>query len=83
MTNLCSILNIAFFLAITLAQEVARVPTIDAFVYISASDSFPFINPRYFSSKRQAEQYLFSRPEFRSIVFRPGKRTYSKCDVFH
>lgn len=66
------IANLIFVQAITLAKEAARLPSIDSFVYISAADIMPFINPRYISTKRQAEQFLFSRDEFRTIVFRPG-----------
>ncbi|KAI8089479.1 uncharacterized protein BX664DRAFT_333114 [Halteromyces radiatus] len=58
--------------AITVAKQVADIPSIESFVYISAADVFPLINPRYITTKRQAEQYLFSRPEFKSIIFRPG-----------
>ncbi|KAI8336736.1 hypothetical protein BC941DRAFT_427955 [Chlamydoabsidia padenii] len=58
--------------AITLAKQVATIPTMESFVYISAADIFPLINPRYITSKRQAERYLFSRPEFKSIILRPG-----------
>ncbi|KAI9320123.1 hypothetical protein BX666DRAFT_1919405 [Dichotomocladium elegans] len=58
--------------AIALAKEAANVPSVDAFVYMSAADVLPFVDRRYFSSKRQAEQYLFSRPEFRTVCFRPG-----------
>lgn len=59
-------------LAITVAKTVAKVPTMDSFVYISASDLFPFVDPRYFSTKREVERYLFAQPEFRSVVLRPG-----------
>ncbi|KAI9497372.1 hypothetical protein BDB00DRAFT_756689, partial [Zychaea mexicana] len=58
--------------AVTLAKEAAKQPSVDAFVFVSASDIFPMVDPRYISTKRQAEQFLFSRPEFRSIVLRPG-----------
>ncbi|KAI8146137.1 hypothetical protein BJV82DRAFT_600644 [Fennellomyces sp. T-0311] len=58
--------------AVTMAKEAAKVPSMDAFVYVSASDIFPMIDPRYITTKRQAEQFLFARPEFRSIVLRPG-----------
>ncbi|KAG2227742.1 hypothetical protein INT45_004784 [Circinella minor] len=58
---------------ITLAKEAAKISSMDAFVFISASDIFPLVDPRYISTKRQAEQFLFARPEFRSIVLRPGK----------
>ena len=64
----------ASYLAVALAQEAAKISTMDAFVYISASDIFPLVDPRYISSKRQAEKYLFSRPEFRTIALRPGRQ---------
>ncbi|ORX51254.1 NAD(P)-binding protein [Hesseltinella vesiculosa] len=58
--------------AISLAKQVAQEPSMKTFAYISASDVFPLINPRYITSKREAEKYLFSRPEFNTIVLRPG-----------
>ncbi|ORZ00806.1 hypothetical protein BCR43DRAFT_485831 [Syncephalastrum racemosum] len=58
--------------AITVAKMAAEVPTMDSFVYISASDLFPFVDPRYISTKRDVERYLFAQPEFRSVVLRPG-----------
>ncbi|ORZ25045.1 hypothetical protein BCR42DRAFT_578 [Absidia repens] len=58
--------------AMSVAKEVATLSTMESYVYVSASDIFPFINPRYITSKRQAERYLFARPEFKSIILRPG-----------
>lgn len=64
-----------------MAKQVASLPTIESFVYISAADVFPLINPRYITSKREAERYLFSRPEFKSIIFRPGKDAHDKIQM--
>lgn len=58
--------------AIALAKVAAQVSTIQSYVYVSATDLFPCINPRYITTKREAERYLFSRNEFRSVVLRPG-----------
>ncbi|ORZ25035.1 hypothetical protein BCR42DRAFT_399239 [Absidia repens] len=58
--------------AITVANQVANIPSMESFLYVSAADVIPLLNPRYIASKRQAERYLFSRPEFKSIIFRPG-----------
>ncbi|CAO3621295.1 unnamed protein product [Cunninghamella blakesleeana] len=58
--------------AITVANEAASIPSIKSFVYISADDIFPLINPRYITSKREAERNLFSHKEFKSIILRPG-----------
>ncbi|KAH8548747.1 hypothetical protein BGW37DRAFT_504830 [Umbelopsis sp. PMI_123] len=58
--------------AISLAKAISQIPSIHSYVYISATDLFPCINPRYITTKREAERYLFSRPEFRSVVLRPG-----------
>ncbi|CAO3580258.1 unnamed protein product [Absidia cylindrospora] len=58
--------------AISVARQVSALSTMESYVYVSAADIFPFINPRYITSKRQAERYLFSRPEFKSIILRPG-----------
>ncbi|KAI8354111.1 hypothetical protein EDC96DRAFT_554292 [Choanephora cucurbitarum] len=56
----------------TIAEQVAKLPSIKTFTYISASDIFPLIDPRYITTKRQAETYLFRRDEFKTIVLRPG-----------
>ncbi|KAI9302221.1 hypothetical protein BJ944DRAFT_257230 [Cunninghamella echinulata] len=58
--------------AITVAKQASTIPSVQNFVYISASDIFPLINPRYITSKREAEKYLFSHKEFKSIILRPG-----------
>jgi len=58
--------------AISLAKAAAGVPSIQSYIYISATDLIPCINPRYITTKREAERYLFSRDEFRSVVLRPG-----------
>ncbi|KAI8062822.1 uncharacterized protein B0P05DRAFT_556247 [Gilbertella persicaria] len=58
--------------AITVADQVAKLPSIKSFTYISASDVFPLIDPRYITTKRQAETYLFRHNEFKTIVLRPG-----------
>ncbi|CEP20056.1 hypothetical protein [Parasitella parasitica] len=56
----------------TIADEVSKLPSISSFVYISASDVFPFIDPRYITTKREAERYLFQSKEFKTVVLRPG-----------
>ncbi|KAL0078584.1 hypothetical protein J3Q64DRAFT_1824715 [Phycomyces blakesleeanus] len=58
--------------AISVAKEVMRLPSLDSFVYISASDVFPLVNPRYITTKREAESFLLSHRSIRSIVLRPG-----------
>ncbi|KAI9288236.1 hypothetical protein BC943DRAFT_318045 [Umbelopsis sp. AD052] len=58
--------------AISLAKAAAGTPSIQSYIYVSATDLFPCISPRYITTKREAERYLFSRPEFRSVVLRPG-----------
>jgi nucleoside-diphosphate-sugar epimerase len=40
-------------------------------VYLSASKSVPFI-PRYLSTKREAEEYLFSLKNIKTSILRPG-----------
>ncbi|KAI7904621.1 uncharacterized protein BX663DRAFT_530159 [Cokeromyces recurvatus] len=57
---------------ISIADQVAKLPTIKSFTYISASDVFPCIHPRYITTKREAESYLFRKDEFKTIVLRPG-----------
>ncbi|KAK4515200.1 uncharacterized protein ATC70_002810 [Mucor velutinosus] len=57
----------------TVADQVSQVPTMRSFVYISASDVFPFIDPRYITTKREAERYLFQQDDkFKTVVLRPG-----------
>ncbi|KAI9468966.1 MAG: hypothetical protein EXX96DRAFT_589938 [Benjaminiella poitrasii] len=57
---------------IAVADQVAKLPTIQSFTYISASDVFPLISPRYITTKREAERYLFRKDEFKTLVLRPG-----------
>ena len=42
------------------------------FVFVSAFAAPPLVDPRYLSSKREAEEYLFSCAGLRPVVFRPG-----------
>ncbi|KAL1924798.1 uncharacterized protein VTP21DRAFT_4452 [Calcarisporiella thermophila] len=58
--------------AITVAKEAASLGGTRAFVYLSAS-TMPFINPRYISTKREAEQALLSMSSsIRPVILRPG-----------
>jgi hypothetical protein len=59
-------------LVISIADQVAKLPSIRSFTYISASDILPFIDPRYITTKREAEVYLFRHEEFKTLVLRPG-----------
>lgn len=61
------------FIVMTIADQVAKLSSIRSFTYISASDVFPLIDPRYITTKREAERYLFRHDEFKTIVLRPGK----------
>lgn len=63
-------------LAITVANEVAKLPSIKSFVYISASEISPLINQRYYTSKREAEDYLFKQENFKTVAFRPGNKKH-------
>ncbi|KAG1137428.1 hypothetical protein G6F37_010958 [Rhizopus arrhizus] len=58
--------------AITVANEVAKLPSIKSFVYISASEISPLVNQRYYTSKREAEDYLFKQESFKAVALRPG-----------
>ncbi|CAO3670233.1 unnamed protein product [Rhizopus stolonifer] len=58
--------------AISVANEVAKLPSIKSFVYISASQALPFIDPRYYTTKREAEVHLFRKENFKTIALRPG-----------
>ncbi|RUP49571.1 hypothetical protein BC936DRAFT_142178 [Jimgerdemannia flammicorona] len=58
--------------AITIARTAAAIPTIESFVYVSAMDIFPFVDPRYITTKREAERFLLAKDEFRTVVLRPG-----------
>lgn len=65
----------------TVADQVSKLPTMRSFVYISASDVFPFIDPRYITTKREAERYLFQQDDkFKTVVLRPGKLFVSVQD---
>ncbi|CAO3701699.1 hypothetical protein G6F70_001662 [Rhizopus microsporus] len=58
--------------AITVANQVEKLPSIKSFVFISASQVMPFIDPRYYTTKREAESYLFKIDKFKTVVLRPG-----------
>ncbi|CAG8589383.1 783_t:CDS:2, partial [Paraglomus occultum] len=58
--------------AIAVANEAARHGSVKSFIYISATDVFPFIDSKYISTKREAEFVLLSKPEFKTVILRPG-----------
>ncbi|KAI8072570.1 hypothetical protein BC940DRAFT_292898 [Gongronella butleri] len=58
--------------AIQVAKQAAKQESVQSFSYISASDVFPLINPRYITSKREAERFLLGEPSFKAIILRPG-----------
>ncbi|KAG1438732.1 hypothetical protein G6F56_012540 [Rhizopus delemar] len=58
--------------AITVANEVSKVSSIKSFVYISADELSPLVNSRYYSTKREAEDYLLKSESFKTVIFRPG-----------
>lgn len=65
---------IYIYIAITVANQVKKLPSIKSFVFISASQVMPFIDPRYYTTKREAESYLFKIDKFKTVVLRPGKK---------
>ena len=57
------------------AEDAAAAPSVAdkvPFVFVSAFAAPPLVDPRYLSSKREAEEYLFSCAGLRPVVFRPG-----------
>lgn len=70
-----------YILVKTVADEVSKLPSISSFVYISASDVFPFIDPRYITTKREAERYLFQNEKFNTVVLRPGMLRKGLTDI--
>ncbi|KAG5519937.1 hypothetical protein PMAC_000214 [Pneumocystis sp. 'macacae'] len=58
--------------AIQVANEVSKMNMNMPFVYVSAADAFPGIPKRYIESKREAEDYIYSLPNIRPIIIRPG-----------
>ncbi|KAI8324009.1 NAD(P)-binding protein [Martensiomyces pterosporus] len=59
--------------ALSVARVARLTDGLDAFAYISASDVVPFLDPRYISTKREAEAALLEhRDQLRSIILRPG-----------
>ncbi|KAI7868247.1 hypothetical protein BDF14DRAFT_1742504 [Spinellus fusiger] len=58
--------------AVTVAQQAAQQSTVDSFVYVSATDTLPFVDPRYITTKREAESFLLSLPQLRPIILRPA-----------
>ncbi|KAJ2236111.1 hypothetical protein H4R99_005469 [Coemansia sp. RSA 1722] len=59
--------------ALSVARAAREVPGMDAFAYMSASDVLPFLDSRYISTKREAENDLIEhRDQMRPIILRPG-----------
>ncbi|KAJ1648636.1 hypothetical protein LPJ64_000090 [Coemansia asiatica] len=59
--------------ALSVARAAREVSGIDAFVYMSASDVLPFLDSRYISTKREAENDLIEhRDQMRPVILRPG-----------
>ncbi|KAJ2721719.1 hypothetical protein GGI07_003775 [Coemansia sp. Benny D115] len=59
--------------ALSVARAARAVPSIGAFAYISASDVLPFLDSRYISTKREAENDLIEHASsMRPIILRPG-----------
>lgn len=71
--------------ALVLAKEFSKVSKERRlpFVYISAHDWNPLVDPRYISSKREAEQALGNISNLRSIFLRPGLMFDKKSDISH
>ncbi|KAG5437860.1 hypothetical protein PCANB_000575 [Pneumocystis canis] len=58
--------------AIKMANNASEMDKNIPFVYLSAVDAFPGIPKRYIESKREAEDYIYSLPNIRPIIMRPG-----------
>lgn len=71
--------------AIILAKEFSKVSKERQlpFVYISAHDWNPLVDPRYISSKREAEFALSNISNLRSVFLRPGLMFDKKSDFSH
>lgn len=56
--------------------EAKDAPNPRSFVYVSAADVFPIVPRRYFTSKREAEEYILSHctPQtgVHPVIVRPG-----------
>ncbi|KAJ1811046.1 hypothetical protein LPJ75_004141 [Coemansia sp. RSA 2598] len=59
--------------ALSVARAAREISGIDAFAYLSASDVLPFLDSRYISTKREAENELIEHcNQMRPIILRPG-----------
>ncbi|KAJ2077048.1 hypothetical protein H4R24_005355 [Coemansia sp. RSA 988] len=59
--------------ALCVAHVARETPGVKAFAYISATDTVPFLDPRYISTKREVEHELLShRDQLRPILLRPS-----------
>ncbi|KAJ2768954.1 hypothetical protein IWQ56_002738, partial [Coemansia nantahalensis] len=59
--------------ALSVARAARATAGIEAFAYVSARDSIPFIDPRYIATKREVERELLAHAgQMRPIIVRPG-----------
>ncbi|KAJ2610857.1 hypothetical protein EV177_003759 [Coemansia sp. RSA 1804] len=59
--------------ALSIAQAARNVDGLSTIVYMSASDVFPVLNPRYISTKREVEKDLLAHmDQMRPVILRPG-----------
>ncbi|KAJ2616253.1 hypothetical protein H4S08_000882 [Coemansia sp. RSA 1365] len=59
--------------ALCVAHVARETPGVKAFAYISATDTLPFLDPRYISTKREVERELLAhKDQLRPILLRPG-----------
>eukprot|EP01134_Creolimax_fragrantissima_P006544 CFRG6544T1 len=54
------------------ARTASLFDNVKKFVYISAEAAPPMVDPRYISTKREAELLIKSHQEFKSVILRPG-----------
>ncbi|KNC77293.1 hypothetical protein SARC_10244 [Sphaeroforma arctica JP610] len=54
------------------AAAASEHKNVETFVYISADSAPPFVDKRYISTKREAEQLIKAHPEYKTVILRPG-----------
>ena len=63
--------------SVVLLANEAKLQGVGAFLFISSGRTVPFLDERYTTTKREAENALLSDQNLRAIVFRPRKSHFA------
>eukprot|EP00128_Syssomonas_multiformis_P005006 Colp12_sorted_trinity150504_noHs@33364 len=58
--------------ALRVAEAAVKTGKVQTFAFISAATLPPFVDPRYLTTKREAEEALLAMDQLNTLIFRPG-----------